>query len=1054
MTQIPEKVYKVSAIISVFKAEKFIKGCLEDLVGQTLFANDELEIIIVNSGSPENEEPIIQEYLRKYENIKYIRTEDREGIYTAWNRAIKASSGIYITNANADDRHTHDALEVLANELDGNEEVNVVYADFYSTNLPNMTLPITKNFKEEIRPDFDPSKLLEGCFVGPQPMWRKSVHEIAGYFNDEFQSGGDFEFWCRLVFRHGMKMKRIPQKLGLYYRNENGIELRNWRLSNNESGLIVDSYKKYLLKEQINKDREAVDIVLLTHNRLKYFHDTINSIYRNTRIPFRLIIVDNASDEAFVKYLKQVSILFDELILNQTNQWTSAFQLGIEKTNSDPFVVSDPDILVPELDGKCWLERLADLHNQNPEMGLIALNLDPSNKPAKMPDVYISEKTVLNDEITLSNVGTVMQAIKRKYFNFSYTTDWETCANIRNNGGKVGFAKNIIGYHLGWNEDKDYPDYMVDKFKYFKNNYGVDTYKLYTTDSKIIEKMDESAGAYYEYNRPEVQELVNKNSKRILDVGCGSGVMANELKQKLNAEVWGIELFEDAAERAASKLDKIIQGKVEEAISQLPDKYFDTIIFADVLEHLIDPYEVINLMKQKLVDKGEIIASLPNVRHWSVIKNLLEGKWDYEDAGLMDKTHLRFFTLKNAVEMFANAGFNVLDLKATMDTKYEYPEELMNAFVNAGYDVKTLQEHSQHYQYLLKTQKAAAEVTASIVIPVYNQLECTKNTVDSIYENSDVDFELVIVDNNSAEDVKNYLKQLEKSKPNVKIIFNTENKGFPIAVNQGLEITSGKYVVIANNDILVNKNWLNKFIKSADANIQYGIVSGISNSVSGVQIDKNANYSTYEEMKNYAEMIEEKNKNQVWEFPRVAFLCTLIKREVIDRIGGLDERFTPGNYEDDDYCLRAQIAGFKTLIAKDVFIHHEGSKSFKADGNSKYENLLNANKNKFVAKWGATPDEIWLKGKEVKQHSVEIPITGTVLEKHLSRGNIHIQDGEYNLALNEIEICVEEFEKAGKTHEGNISLEKLKELMIKLEAVTGKNMNRKNMQGTASTINV
>ena len=116
----------------------------------------------------------------------------------------------------------------------------------------------------------------------------------------------------------------------------------------------------------------------------------------------------------------------------------------------------------------------------------------------------------------------------------------------------------------------------------------------------------------------------------------------------------------------------------------------------------------------------------------------------------------------------------------------------------------------------------------------------------------------------------------------------------------------------------------------ADSDKRIGVVGPTSNEVSGVQKDKEANYKTIDEMHLYAATIREKNKNKVLQFPRIAFLCTLIKREVIEKIGGLDERFSPGNFEDDDFCLRAQLAGYKTVIAQDVFIHHYGSKSFKA----------------------------------------------------------------------------------------------------------------------------
>lgn len=1046
--------YEVSAIVSTYNSEEFIEGCLIDLTNQTLFKKGELEIIVINSGSQQNEDTIVKKFLERFENIKYIKTENREGIYSAWNRGVKAASGKYLTNANTDDRHHPEAIEILKNELDKNPDVDLVYSDFYLTHTPNQQFENAKIDQEIIRPDFKPEIMHTGCYMGPQPVWRADVHKKIGYFNEAYKSSGDYEFWSRIVFVNGSKLKRVNKILGLYYYNQSGIELGNVSRSTFETNILIDAYKKFTVKKRNKNSNKPVDIVLLTHDRLNYFHKTISALINNTKYNYRLIIVDNNSGEEFKNYLSQTRILYDEIIFNESNEWTAAFQKGIELTTSDPFVVSDPDILVPNLEGKCWLERLVDLHSQNPEMGLIALNLDPSNKPEKMPDVYISEKTVLNNDITLSNVGTVMQAIKRKYFNFPYVTDWETCERIRMNGGKVGFAKNITAYHLGWNEEKDYPDYMVDKFKYFKNNYGVDTYKLYTTNSQILEKMDGSINVYYEYNRPEVQELVNTNSQRILDVGCGSGVMANELKQKLNAEVWGIELFEDAARKASAKLDKVILGKVEDAIEQLPDNYFDTIIFADVLEHLVDPYQVIEVIKNKLRKNGEIIASIPNVRHWTVIKNLIEGKWDYENAGLLDKTHLRFFTLKSAAELFVNAGFNVLDIKATLDSKYEFPDELMKAFKNSGYDVSSLQEQSQYYQYLFKTQKISKQVEVSIVIPVYNQLEATQITINSIYENTDTDFELVIVDNNSSEHVKKYLKHLETEKQNVKIIYNSENYGFPKAVNQGIEISEGKFIVIANNDIIVNDGWLRRFIEVAKSRNHIGIVSGISNSVSGIQIDANATYQSVEEMKQYADKIKKQNQNQISEFPRVAFLCTLIKKELIEKIGGLDERFSPGNYEDDDYCLRAQIAGYTTIIAKDVFIHHFGSKSFKANGNDNYEKLLVRNKNIFVDKWGADPDEIWLRNKSYKNRSIEFPIQGTVIQKHFNRGFLYIKENEYDFAKEELQKCINEFETLEKTEEGNISLQKIKELLEKIDMITNKSLNRKIMQGTASTINV
>jgi O-antigen biosynthesis protein len=118
-----------------------------------------------------------------------------------------------------------------------------------------------------------------------------------------------------------------------------------------------------------------------------------------------------------------------------------------------------------------------------------------------------------------------------------------------------------------------------------------------------------------------------------------------------------------------------------------------------------------------------------------------------------------------------------------------------------------------------------------------------------------------------------------------------------------------------------------------------------------------------QEMLDYASKVEVDNHNKIQEFPRLAFFCTLIKKEVFDKIGGLDERFSPGNYEDDDFCMRAQVAGFKAHILRYVFIHHYRSRSFAGDGNDAYRERLAKNRNVFAQKWGGTPDEIWLEGK-------------------------------------------------------------------------------------------
>lgn len=168
-------------------------------------------------------------------------------------------------------------------------------------------------------------------------------------------------------------------------------------------------------------------------------------------------------------------------------------------------------------------------------------------------------------------------------------------------------------------------------------------------------------------------EFFPTEAKRILDVGCGCGAFAENLRSE-NNEVWGIELMEQEAEIASKKLYKVFSGKVEDTVSHLPDNYFEVIYCNDVLEHLAYPYQVLEELKRKMVKGGVIISSIPNMRHHKVLKKLLFNKtWKYTDSGIMDFTHLRFFTSKSICEMFRDAGFEVIEHKGINRSKSLMP---------------------------------------------------------------------------------------------------------------------------------------------------------------------------------------------------------------------------------------------------------------------------------------------------------------------------------------------------------------------------------------------
>ena len=220
--EMPDRDYRVTAIVSTYNSEAFIDGCLHDLVSQTLYKKGELEIIVIDACSEQNERAVVERYQAYYDHIYYERTPKRETLYASWNRAIKQARGRYITNANADDRHRHDALETLAGYLDAHPQFALVYPGQIDTSIPNETFDTTRSTKLLNWPPYTYSELERHCIIGSQPIWRRSLHDVYGYFREEFKSAGDYEFWLRIGKEE--MFFRYPETLGLYYRNPEGIE--------------------------------------------------------------------------------------------------------------------------------------------------------------------------------------------------------------------------------------------------------------------------------------------------------------------------------------------------------------------------------------------------------------------------------------------------------------------------------------------------------------------------------------------------------------------------------------------------------------------------------------------------------------------------------------------------------------------------------------------------------------------------------------------------------------------------------------------------------------
>lgn len=234
---------------------------------------------------------------------------------------------------------------------------------------------------------------------------------------------------------------------------------------------------------------------------------------------------------------------------------------------------------------------------------------------------------------------------------------------------------------------------------------------------------------------------------------------------------------------------------------------------------------------------------------------------------------------------------------------------------------------------------------ASIVIPVFNQIEYTKKCIDSLLRDPDrPNYELIVVDNGSSDGTREYLENLQKSldrtRDKMSPIFNAENRGVAPAWNQGAQAATTDYIAILNNDLLLSTGWFRSLLWALDYH-HIHLVSPFA-ATGPLNYDLDAR----------ALRFGEKNLAKLWN--DYDFCAFLLKRAIYEDVGPFDENFLVGGYEDTDYCYRMKALGLKYGVSGAAFIHHFGSSTlgeFKKRG----DKHVGHNKEYFISKWKEDP---------------------------------------------------------------------------------------------------
>ena len=284
LIQLEENEYRVTAIVSTYNSAAFIGACLQDLLNQTIA--DDIDIIVIDAASPQDERSVVEDFQNRHPNIRYVRTPVRIGVYAAWNMAARMAKGHYLISCSTNDRLRPDALELMAQTLDERPEVSLVYGNSYLTHTPHKSFDAFDDLAGLYDwPDFSFEGLLREPGIGPHPMWRCSLHQRYGYFNEDYKAIGDQDFWLR-VARHETFL-HIWDFTGLYLLEDDSLS-GNKPLAQAEYREIREKHAREYHYRQLVENR-------IFHKALGRFYEERIPQWRS-RVLFEMLVIHDIPD--------------------------------------------------------------------------------------------------------------------------------------------------------------------------------------------------------------------------------------------------------------------------------------------------------------------------------------------------------------------------------------------------------------------------------------------------------------------------------------------------------------------------------------------------------------------------------------------------------------------------------------------------------------------------------------------------------------------------------------------------------------------------------------
>ncbi len=850
---------------------------------------ENIETVVVNDCGDDVQE-IIDEFGDKMD-IVYIRNATNMGLAASRNQGIKAATGKYIAYLDDDDVYLPSHVSTLVDFLE-RSDFKVAYSSAYAALIrENETGYDILRKNVEYRVAFDKNRFLIHNYIPVLcVMHEKSCLESAGMFDEQMTTHEDWDLWIRMSGHFDFHY--VDKITAIYTRNQNLSNMTNYKLYDflRTMKIIYNKYPSF-----------GAQSAIIEKQRKKNLHNLILRI-----------------NSLFTPFIHDIENM------KNSGEYDKAEAMLREKIEEYP----EATIFYNEL-GKLLRERGKSeeaeaqfaLAKRMDELDERTVNF-PGGKISGGADIvivtYNSVKTI---SACLSRLDKYLRASDKVIIVDNASTD-DTVNTVQN------FIKNKKGYSLLIND----------------RNEG------FTRGVNI--GIQEGNNPYVVLLNPDVYVTENWLEKLLVPFAdtevAAVGPISNYAAGKQNAGLYyRLENEKISVEELARQIEEQNRNKTVEAELLIG---FCMMLSRDVLN------------RTGLLDERLFLGNDDLELSWRLRLNgykllVAVDTFVFHEGQVSFKSEKKSKT-DRLVEESTDALYAKLE-EYYGKGKVPPPESLwgiswfkpsrpeFNASVSFT-DVKEIPGPDSLYQ---TSDGPVSKRMTSIIILTHNQLEYTEQCLNSIKEHTRAPYEIIVVDNGSSDGTVKYLQKKMKDEDNVKVIFNEDNKGFPAGCNRGMSEASGDYLLLLNNDVVVTESWLTNLLKAFDRDPALGIVGPMTNAVSGPQKEPEVTYCNMEEMHEFAGKYARINEGKLLYFPRIVGFALLMKREVFDKVGYMEESFGSGNYEDDDYCLRAEAAGYKAAIVKDVFIHHYGSITFRSKGKENYVASLESNSDLFYEKW-------------------------------------------------------------------------------------------------------